>query len=153
YLQRERSQENEHPYRHMVEHSLGLICTHDFAGNLLYVNPAAARTLGYTPRELIGTNLRDLLVPAVHSLFDTYLSCIRHQQTDQGLMRLLTKDGKERIWQYHNVRYEENGCPLYVIGCALDVTEQMSLQRDLRQARDALRMELQEKAIALRESE
>src|SRR5262245_12016705 len=73
YLQREQPQETEQRYHHMVEHSLGLICTHDFAGNLLYVNPAAARTLGYTPQELIGTNLRDLLVPTVRSLFDIYL--------------------------------------------------------------------------------
>ncbi len=136
YPQREQPQELEHRYRHMVEHSLGLICTHDFAGNLLYINPAAARTLGYTPRELIGTNLRDLLVPAVRSLFDPYLARIRHQQTDQGFMQLLTKDGKECVWQYQNVRYEENGRPLYVIGCALDVTEQISLQRELRQAKE-----------------
>lgn len=153
YPQREQSQEPEHRYHHMVEHSLGLICTHDFAGNLLYVNPAAARTLGYTPQELIGANLRDFLVPAVRSLFDPYLARIRHQQTDQGFMQLLTKDGKECVWQYHNVRYEENGRSLYVIGCALDVTEQISLQRDLRQARDALRMQLQERTVALRESE
>lgn len=136
YSQREQPKETEHRYHHMVEQSLGLICTHDFAGNLLYVNPAAARALGYEPQELSGTNLRDFLVPAVRSLFDTYLARIRHQQTDQGFMRLRTKDGKERIWQYQNVRYEENGRPLYIIGCALDITEQISLQRDLRQAKE-----------------
>src|SRR5215216_4201014 len=53
----------EQPYRPMVEESLGLICTHDFEGKLLYVNPAAAQALGYAADAWRGRNLCDFLAP------------------------------------------------------------------------------------------
>src|SRR5262245_46829395 len=34
-------------FRRLVEHSLGLMCVHDLEGNLLFVNAAAALTLGF----------------------------------------------------------------------------------------------------------
>lgn len=36
-------------YRHLIENSLGLMCSHDLNGVLLLVNPAAAESLGYAP--------------------------------------------------------------------------------------------------------
>ena len=44
-------------YRHVVEHGLGLICMHDLDGVLLFINPAAARLLGYEPHEMIGKKI------------------------------------------------------------------------------------------------
>ncbi len=44
-------EESERRYRNLVEHSLGLICTHDLDGRLLSINPAAARSLGYEPEH------------------------------------------------------------------------------------------------------
>jgi PAS domain-containing protein len=43
--------ESERRYRHLLEHSLGLICVHDLAGRLVSVNPAAARSPGYEPAD------------------------------------------------------------------------------------------------------
>ena len=34
--------DSEQRYRELVEYSLGLICTHDLAGTILSINPAAA---------------------------------------------------------------------------------------------------------------
>ena len=102
-------QEHERLYRLLVENSLGLMCTHDLDGVLLTINPAAARSLGYHPEDGIGRNLREFLVPAVHDHFDAYLTRIRQHGTDSGLMRLVTSDGSERVWQYRNVRYESRG--------------------------------------------
>lgn len=126
--------ERERSYRHMVEHSLGLICIHDFDGNLLYVNPAAARALGYAPHELAGKNLQDVLSPPARLFFPHYLERIRHEPTDQGLMQVVTKSGELRAWRYHNSWYEENRQPLYVVGCAQDVTEQVRLENALRRS-------------------
>jgi len=36
-------------FRQLVENSQGLVCSHDLEGNLLYVSPASAWELGYTP--------------------------------------------------------------------------------------------------------
>lgn len=148
------------PYQPMVEHSLGLICTHDFDGALLYVNPAAAKALGYNTDACMGKNLRDFLAPTFQPYFDEYLQRIRQNGTDEGFLRVVTILGENRLWRYHNVCYEENGQPLYIIGCAQDVTEQVRLERALRKAHDELEVRVQERTAeltqanaALRESE
>jgi PAS domain S-box-containing protein len=96
-------------YRLLVENSLGLMCIHDLDGVLRFINPAAARSLGYTPEEgfspadSIGRNLRDFLAPSVRHLFDEYLCRIRREPTSSGLMRLVARDHSERIWFCRNI--------------------------------------------------
>src|SRR5262245_21279214 len=82
-------QETERRYRELVEHSLGLICTHDLTGTLLSVNPAAAHSLGYRPEEGIGRNLREFLAPETRHLFDDYLERIQQRGYDAGVMRVI----------------------------------------------------------------
>ena|SRR5437762_541462 len=125
-------------YRLLVEKSLGLMCIHDLDGVLLTINPAVGRSLGFGPEEGIGRNLRDFLVPAVQPLFDDYLRRIRAKGADSGLMRLLAKDGSERIWSYHNIRYDEPAYPPCVLGHGLDVTQQVIAEAALRESRKAL---------------
>jgi PAS domain S-box-containing protein len=144
---------SEQRYRHLVEQSLGLMCMHTLDGTLLAVNPAAARALGYGPEAWQGRNLREFLAPAVQPLFEAYLARIQHQPTDSGLMCLVTQTGEERIWLYHNVRYEEAGTTPYVIGHALDVTERVRAEQALQQAHADLEVRVQERTAALQEAE
>ncbi|MGH7413550.1 MAG: PAS domain S-box protein [Candidatus Rokuibacteriota bacterium] len=113
----------EQRYRELVEQSGGLICTHDLAGVLLSVNRAAAERLGYTPGELVGKSLCDLLAPAVRHRFPQYLDRIRRAPNDEGLMLVVTREGEERIWTYSNVRGCEPGGAEYVLGHAHDITD------------------------------
>lgn len=136
-------------YRTMVEQSLGLICAHDFDGNLLYVNPAAVQALRQSVDAWVGKNLRDFLALSSRPLFDAYLQRIRQNRFDEGFMRVVTTTGESRLWHYHNVWYEENARPLYIIGCAQDVTEEVRLQRALRKAHDELELRVQERTAEL----
>jgi PAS domain S-box-containing protein len=131
--------QSERRYRLLVEHSLGLICVHDLDGRLLSVNPAAARSLGYEPDEGTGRNLREFLAPETRHLFDDYLLRIRENGTDGGLMRVLAKDGSERVWLYQNVRYEEPGAPPYIIGHGLDITDRIRVEKALRRSQQELK--------------
>lgn len=134
--ERERATESqrasESRYRHLVEHSQGLICTQDLAGTLLSINPAAARLLGYQPHEMIGRNLNDFIAPAQQHLFEHYLERIKNRPTDSGLLHIVTKSGAERVWQYDNLRYEEAGQEPYVLGHAQDVTGLKDAEAALR---------------------
>jgi PAS domain S-box-containing protein len=127
-------QSSDQRYRALVESSRGLICTHDLAGILLSVNPAAADRLGYAADELIGRSLGDFLAPLVRAQFPQYLDRIGHAAADQGLMLVVTRDGEERIWSYSNVRCQEPGGPPYVLGHAHDITD---IKRSDARAREA----------------
>lgn len=145
-------QEQQHLYRVLVENSLGLICSHDLDGVLRSINPAAAQSLGYEPHDGVGRNLRDFLAPSVRQLFDDYLARIRANRTDSGLLRLVARDGGERVWAYRNVLYEEPGAPPFVLGHALDVTERIRAQQDLKQSRRDLERRVAERTAQLERS-
>lgn len=117
------AESSDQRYRALVESSKGLICTHDLAGILLSVNPAAADRLGYAADELVGRSLGDFLAPSVRAQFPQYLDRIGHASGDQGLMLVVTRDGEERIWSYSNVRCQDPGGPPYVLGHAHDITD------------------------------
>jgi two-component system, cell cycle sensor histidine kinase and response regulator CckA len=125
-------------HRLLVEHSLGLMCAHDLDGVLLAVNPAVAESLGYSIEEGIGRNLKTFLAPEVQPLFDRYLERIRVNCRDSGLMRLVAKDGSERVWLYRNVLYAAPGQAPRVLGHALDVTERVHAEHALREAKREL---------------
>jgi PAS domain S-box-containing protein len=144
-------------YRLLVEHSLGLMCVHDLDGVLLTANSAVARSLGYRLEDSLGRNLRDFLAPSVRFLFDEYLARMRKNPVESGLMRVLAKDGTERIWFYRNVRYEEPGSPVLVLGHALDITDRRKAERELREshlelarAHEELELRVAERTVELR---
>jgi PAS domain S-box-containing protein len=153
------SEQQPRLYRLLVENSLGLMCVHDLDGQLLTINPAAAESLGYRVEDSLGRNIREFIAPSFRHLFDDYLERIRTNAVDSGAMRLLAKDGTERIWLYRNVRYEESGSPIRVLGHAVDITERIMAERalkqsqeDLARARDELELRVAERTAELQEA-
>jgi PAS domain S-box-containing protein len=126
-------------FRHLVENSQGLVCTHDLEGNLLYVSPASAMELGYAPGEGLGRNLREFLAPSVRPFFDGYLARIREKEADRGLLRLVNRDGEERLWAYRNVLFRLDDREPYVLGHAVDITERVHLESLLRESEERYR--------------
>ncbi|MDH3672547.1 MAG: PAS domain S-box protein [Gammaproteobacteria bacterium] len=131
--------QSEANYRRLVDNSLGLMCTHDLRGDLLSINPAAAEALGYRPEDCVGRNIRGALPPSVRHLFDDYLERTRQNRNDSGLMRLVTKEGDERIWFYRNVIYEQPGSTPRVLGHALDITDRKRAEEALQESQESLR--------------
>ena len=124
--------ESERRYRALSEKSLGLICTHDLNGNLLSVNPAAAKSFGYASEELIGKPLQTLVPPDAARHFEHYLKMIATDGEFSGLFRILTKSGEERILRVSNILYQESGKPAFVLGNAQDITDLKRTEQELR---------------------
>src|SRR5918996_1046439 len=143
--------ENHERYRELFEHGQGLICIHDLEGVLLDVNPEAGRSLGYTPTEVIGRNLAELLFPKERPAFAAYLAGIKEGDRKNGLMRVLTRAGEKRVWTYRNVRIDKPGRSPYVLGYAIDVTELRRLEVEKQQYLD--RIEKQNLDLELRNRE
>ena len=114
--------ESEDRYRDLVEHSEDLVCTHDLEGNLLSVNPAPARLLGYEVEEFLKIPMRELIVPEYRGIFDEYLVRIRTTKAEKGVLCVLTRSGEQRIWEYSNTLRTEGVATPIVRGMAHDVT-------------------------------
>jgi two-component system cell cycle sensor histidine kinase/response regulator CckA len=122
--------ESEERYRDLVENIEDLICTHDLQGNLLFVNKAPSKLLGYDRNDAVGTNLRCYLAPEVKNQFDSYLDAIRRDGHASGLMVVQTKDGQKRIWEYHNVLHKESSKTPIVHGFARDITDRKKAEEE-----------------------
>lgn len=127
----EEAQQNQLRYRHLVEYSPGLICTHTLNGILLSVNPAAARSLGFAPHQMVGRSLADFVDPPTRLLMNGYLRRISTHGRDEAFIPVMTKSGERRVWQCNSVIYEDGNEP-YVIGYAQDVTELMRARDELK---------------------
>ncbi|HEX5056372.1 MAG TPA: CHASE domain-containing protein [Gammaproteobacteria bacterium] len=133
--------DSETRYRNLVHNSLGLICSHDESGRLIYVNPAGANILGYTETELLGKNMRELMPDDVKSKFDEYLVRVKEKKRDTGVMVVLTREGQRLVWRYDNTYYKTDDGTGYVLGHAQDVTEMYHVQGELKKA-NALMLEM-----------
>jgi len=138
--------------RQLVEDSLGLMCAHDLDGVLLSINPAAASALGIRPEDGVGRNVKEFLSPSIQNEFDGYLDRVRRNRADSGLLQMKTTDGKQRIWSYRNVLYEERGASPRVLGYAQDVTDLRAAKRALWKGKEELDKRVQERTRELTEA-
>jgi PAS domain S-box-containing protein len=122
---------SEDRYRDLVDNSHELICTHDLEGRVLSVNPWAARVLGYPQGSLVGTNIRDGLLPEYRAQFDEYLRTVITEGSARGVMKVRTATGETRLWEYYNTLRTEGVEKPIVRGMANDATERrLALQRE-----------------------
>ena len=132
--------ENEEHYRDLVENSFDLITTHDLNGVLLSVNLAAARILGFEPHELVRRNLREFLSPRLQPELEGYLTQIQEKGTVRGFVKLRSKSGEPRIWEYTNTLRTEGVAVPFVRAMGHDVTEILQAQKKLRESEERLRV-------------
>jgi PAS domain S-box-containing protein len=130
----EQIRRREELYRQLVENSQGLICKHDLDGNLLYVSPASAMELGYPPDAGARRNLRDFLAPSVRPFLDASLARVREKEADRGTLRLVSRDGQERLWAYRNALHRDADGRPYVVGHAVDITDRAEAEALLRES-------------------
>jgi PAS domain S-box-containing protein len=130
--------ENEDWCQDLVEHSQDLLCVHDLEGRLLAVNPAPARLLGYSVKELLQIPMREMVPTEFRPRFDAYLSQIARVGELRGSLAVMTRSGERRIWEYHNTLRREGVATPIVRGMAHDVTEQRETERLLREVSERL---------------
>ena len=125
--------ESEDRYRDLVEHSQDLICTHNLEGQILSMNRAAEKLLGYERSELRKMNIRDILVPEVRDGLEGYLNEIKRHGVAKGLMFVQTKTGEKRILEYNNTLRTEGVSAPIVRSMTHDVTERVRVEKSVKQ--------------------
>jgi PAS domain S-box-containing protein len=143
--------ENEDWYQDLVEHSHDLLCIHDLEGRLLSVNPAPARMLGYSVKEILGIPMREMVPAEFRVDFDDYLNQIKTTGESRGLVAVRTRSGERRIWEYHNTLRTAGVASPIVRGIAHDVTGQKRMEKLLRKASQELLVKVCEGERTIRE--
>ena len=144
---------SEARYRDLVENVEELICTHDLAGNLLTVNESLVRQMGYERAEyLVGRNLSEALAPDVRHRFGSYLHTITEEGRAEGLMKVQTRSGEVKFFEYCNtLRREGNETPI-VRGVSRDVTRRLQAEEEIRKLNEGLEQRVVERTRELQES-
>lgn len=129
-------EESEARYRDLVENSRSLMCLHDLDGRLLWMNTLPAKLLGYSPDQLIGRRIPEMLGPDSRDGFQEYIETIRRDGRATGLMAVVSRSGEQRIWEYNNTLRTD--APL-VRGMAHDITERWRAERLMQRKEEQLR--------------
>lgn len=122
----------EEQYRDLFNYSQGLICMHTVDGKLLSVNPAVLSASGYAKHEIEGHHLKTFVPPDKTAGVELYLREIEHQGLSTGLLPIVARDGRDLLWRFQSILVSEADKTPYVIGHALDVTELMAAQHELK---------------------
>ncbi len=125
---------NENRYKVLFENTQGFICTHRMNGEILSINRAAAKILGFKASELIGRNLREFLVEEKKDMFVDYLQELKEKQKSTGIMQFISKDNERRYLVYRNVVHQEGTTEPYVIASSQDITDIFLIEKQLESA-------------------
>ena len=131
--------ESERKYRDIFQNVSDLIYVHDLEGNFTENNLAWKKEMGLTPDDLADLNVKDLMPERYKDQFDDYLNRVNVNGKDKGLMSVMTQDGRERILEYSNSLINSPSGPIGIRGSARDITEQVHIQRNLRQSEEKYR--------------
>ena len=115
--------ESEEKYRDLFENASDLIQSLDMNGNILYVNKAWKKTLGYSDKEIENKNIFDLIHEDCKDKFSELIN-IKEGETLEISFELKTKAG-EKIIVKGNVSLKfKNGKPYSTRGILRNITNE-----------------------------
>lgn len=126
---------SEEKHRLFFENAQGLMCTHDKNGKFLSMNAAGAQLIGYTPQELLSKSLLDVTPKEFVGRVTNYLKNIFEKGYDEGLMKVVHKDGSIKVWFYKNVLIKDTNGDSVAIGNAIDISNRIEIERELKKAK------------------
>lgn len=113
--------------------SRGYVFLHDRQGRILMANPAVAEALGQREDQLVGQALSGFVADSDQAALVNYLEYVQAQGHHEGLLRVRHRRGGVRCWRFSarlNAQLPEHA---YVIGHAVDVTDQIEQTEALRE--------------------
>ncbi len=130
----ERLMESEARYHDLIAIGHDLVCTHLLDGRVLTANAAVTRVLGIPGDEFQTLTIQEIMAPADRPQYAEYVESLLQRGTARGLMRVMTRDGRTRVWEFQNTLMTTGVDGPFVRGLARDVTERKLLEAQLGQA-------------------
>jgi PAS domain S-box-containing protein len=129
--ERKRAEESlrksEERYRSFLEHVPELILVHQ-NGIILYTNPVALKTLGYTPSEALNRNIIDFIAPEYHErVLDVTRRRMNGEPVEPYEIVIFNRAGKRLTVIVNGSLIEFEGAPAS-LNVLVDITEQKVLR-------------------------
>ncbi|UOQ66146.1 PAS domain-containing hybrid sensor histidine kinase/response regulator [Hymenobacter volaticus] len=114
------------------------VAVHDLNGVLLAFNQAFALLLQLPASQLLGTQLSELMPSVDHAqTWPMYITQFNSTvETSVGQLPLLPRNGQPRQLLYHAHRIIQPGQPPCVLLCALDITERVQAEVELKRGKE-----------------
>jgi PAS domain S-box-containing protein len=127
---------SEARYRDLFENANDLVYIHDLVGNVLFVNRAAERLIGYTGDDALRLNLTELVIPEERQRFQETL---HRQQTgtvsETYDLDIITKTDRRVSLNVSARLITQHGRPVAIQCIARDITERKRLEAHLYEAK------------------
>ena len=143
-------QRGEERYRELFDNANDIIYATDLQGHLTLVNKAAEVILGYSPQELLGKSIFQLIAPKdlelVQEMFKRKISAQASRTAYP--VQIIAKDGRHLTFEIDSQPKYEDGKLVGVQGIARDITERKLAERSLLESERRFR-ELLEKVCLI----
>ncbi|WHX50629.1 PAS domain S-box protein [Paenibacillus woosongensis] len=124
-------------YELVSNYAEDVIASTDLEGNCLSISPAIRNLLGYEPHELIGKNLRHLIIQNESKSAEEEGSWDNDRSV---LINLVQHKNGGEVWAETRIRiiYDEHGVPAKALAIARDVTARQEAEIKLRKSEETL---------------
>lgn len=127
--------ESEERYRELVEGANDIVYTFDIEGRLSSINEAGETITGYSPDELIGRHLSEVLTPASAELSQRMLERkLAGEERTSYEVDLRAKSGRIVTLEISSRLGYKDGQPVAIQGIARDITLRRRAEEALREA-------------------
>ena len=119
--------------RELIENLSEVIYTAEPDGSLTYVSPGVERLLGYTPAELIGRHVGELIHPDTRAPLAGRIRRVLAGHREENEYRLLTSTGETRWTQTSSQPVYSGEQVIGLQGVLTDITERKHAEERIRQ--------------------
>ncbi len=137
--------ESEGRYRELVDHSIDIICTLSFSGEITSVNPAVLPLLGYLPDDLIGKNILEFFREESRQRIREEIDRKKSGACSGTFYEIdiLSKDGRFIPFEVNLRIRSDTGKDPDIIGVAREITVRKKSEDALKESEERFRTLLQ----------
>jgi two-component system sensor histidine kinase/response regulator len=143
-------QESEAKYRRLVEHMNDLVCEIDTDATFLFVSPQYKQVLGYTPQELLGSSVKELIHPDHRRVSGPkFQKVVDTRAPSRDEWRFKHKNGEWRWLECTSQMYEKSPGEIRVVVISRDITARKQAEQELKQLNEDLESRVIERTVQL----